>query len=186
MQEVFRSAPAGLLNRMLYADTRTWLPDDLLIKADKMTMANSVELRVPLLDHKLLEFAASLPANYKVRGLKTKYLLTKTLAHLLPDEIGKRKKAGFPLPYASWLRSDMRPWLTDLLLDRKTCERGYFDPACIEQLLSQNSQYGNYAKELFSLATLELWHRAFLEPANFAGTDQLNGLRPAAAAPQGP
>jgi asparagine synthase (glutamine-hydrolysing) len=89
---------AGPLGKMLYVDTKTWLPDDLLIKADKMTMANSIELRVPLLDHKILEFAASLPQNFKVRGFTTKYLAKKTLRGLVPREILQRKKTGFPVP----------------------------------------------------------------------------------------
>ena len=97
-----------LVNRMLYVDTKTWLPDDLLIKADKMTMANSIELRVPLLDHKMLEFAASLPGNYKVREGTTKYIAKKTLATRVPKEILYRKKTGFPVPYESWLRGDLR------------------------------------------------------------------------------
>ena len=77
----------GTLNRMLYVDTKTWLVDDLLLKADKMTMANSIELRVPLLDHKVLEFAASLPENFKVRGFTTKYIAKRALAHRVPDRI---------------------------------------------------------------------------------------------------
>ncbi len=89
----------SVLNRMLYVDTKTSLPDDLLLKADKMTMANSIELRVPLLDHKILEFAASLPENLKVRGLTTKYIAKSALRKTVPQEIFDRKKAGFPVPY---------------------------------------------------------------------------------------
>ena len=96
---------ADVVNQMLYIDTKTWLPDELLLKADKITMANSVELRVPLLDHKVLEFAAALPIDFKVRGLETKYLAKRVLADRVPREIIKRKKAGFPIPYSSWLRS---------------------------------------------------------------------------------
>ena len=93
---------------MLYLDTKTWLPDDLLIKADKMTMANSVELRVPLLDHKLLEFAAALPPNLKVHGFTTKYLAKKALEQRIPQEIVRRRKAGFPVPYEGWLRNNCK------------------------------------------------------------------------------
>ena len=93
-----------LLNQMLYVDTKTWLPDDLLVKADKITMANSLELRVPLLDHIVLEFAASLPPDFKVCGRETKRILKATFAKSLPEEILQRKKAGFPVPYESWLR----------------------------------------------------------------------------------
>ena len=95
------------LDTMLYLDTKSWLPDDLLIKADKITMANSLELRVPLLDHKVLEFAAALPMNLKVRGFTTKYLAKKALGSRIPKEILNRRKAGFPVPYESWLRKDL-------------------------------------------------------------------------------
>jgi asparagine synthase (glutamine-hydrolysing) len=153
------------VNKMLYVDTKTSLPDDLLLKADKMTMANSLELRVPFLDHKLLEFAASLPTNFKVRRFTTKYLAKKALKDLLPKEILQRRKAGFPVPYESWLRKELRPWLTDVLLDRETLARGYFQKKAIEQMLSDDIRYGGFSKPLLSLATLELWHRAFLTPA---------------------
>ncbi len=156
------AAPEGdVINKMLYVDTKMWLPDDLLLKADKMTMANSVELRVPLLDHKVLEFAASLPGQYKVHGLSTKYIAKRALRRQIPLEILSRRKAGFPVPYASWLNSDLRGWLTDVLLDRETLSRGYFNERAIVSLLDENSRSPLRARELFSLATLELWHRAF-------------------------
>lgn len=151
------------VNRMLYADTKTWLTDDLLLKADKMTMANSIELRVPLLDHKLLEFAACLPGSFKVRGLTTKYLAKRTLGKRVPREILDRKKTGFPVPYASWLRNELREWLTEILLDRTTLERGYFNKSTIDKLIRDNVQTGRYPKEIFSLVVLELWHRVFID-----------------------
>jgi asparagine synthase (glutamine-hydrolysing) len=153
----------GMLSKMLYVDTKTWLTDDLLVKADKMTMANSIELRVPLLDHKVLEFAASLPENHKVRGFTTKFIAKKVLERRVPEPILNRRKTGFPVPYASWLRTEMREWLVDLLLDRRTMERGYFNRKAIEFLLSESAAHGRYSKELFCLAVLELWHRVFLE-----------------------
>ena len=151
------------LDAMLYIDTKTWLPDELLIKADKMTMANSVELRVPLLDHKVLEFAASLPSNFKLNGFKTKYLLKRALSQKIPAEIRDRKKAGFPVPYESWLRNDLRDVIWGVLTDRKTIDRGYFSKDGIESLLRANSNGANYSKEVFSLLNLELWQRTFLE-----------------------
>jgi asparagine synthase (glutamine-hydrolysing) len=153
----------GKVNRMLYVDTKTSLPDDLLLKADKMTMANSIELRVPLLDHKLLEFAASLPENFKVRGLTTKYIVKEALRDRLPREILQRKKAGFPVPYEIWLRTELKGWLSDVLLDSRTLSRGYFERSGIETLLFKDSTQGGYSKELLSLAALELWHREFLD-----------------------
>ncbi len=156
----------GVLEKMLYVDTKTWLPDDLLIKADRMTMANSVELRVPFLDHKVLEFAARLPRNQKIRGWKMKYLLKKALAKHVPSEILYRSKAGFPVPYATWLRNDLKGFVSDTLLDSKAISRGYFERATVENLIKSNEESGSNPKEVFSLIVLELWHRTFLEESN--------------------
>jgi asparagine synthase (glutamine-hydrolysing) len=153
----------NMLDAMLYIDTKTWLPDELLIKADKMTMANSVELRVPLLDHEVLEFATSLPSNFKLNGFQTKYILKKALAKKIPVEIRDRKKTGFPVPYESWLRNDLKDLVWGVLTDRKTIDRGYFSKDAIEGLLRANSNGSNYSKEIFSLLNLELWQRIFLE-----------------------
>jgi asparagine synthase (glutamine-hydrolysing) len=151
------------VNRMLYVDTRTSLPDDLLLKADKMTMANSIELRVPLLDHKLLEFAAGLPENFKVHGFTTKYLAKVALKDRLPREIIERKKVGFPVPYDTWMRTELKSWVSDILLDRESLQRGYFNRATIEKLIADDIQTQRYPKEILSLVALELWHRNFLE-----------------------
>jgi asparagine synthase (glutamine-hydrolysing) len=151
------------LDAMLYIDTKSWLPDDLLIKADKMTMANSVELRVPLLDHKVLEFAASLPSSFKLNGFNLKYILKSVLSQKIPKEIRDRKKTGFPVPYESWLRHDLKKVVWDVLMDRRTIERGYFRKDAVEALLQANSNGSNYSKEIFSLLSLELWQRTFLE-----------------------
>jgi len=151
------------LDAMLYIDTKTWLPDDLLIKADKMTMANSLELRVPLLDHKVLEFAAALPSSLKVRGFTTKYLAKKVLGNRVPRRILDRPKAGFPVPYESWLRKELRDWVYEVLFDRTTTNRGYFDARAVRELLARDEASGRCSKEIFSLVTLELWHRMFVK-----------------------
>lgn len=163
----YRSLSRGFdpLSQMLYVDTKTWLPDDLLIKADKMTMANSIELRVPLLDHKILEFAASLPPGLKVRGFVTKYIAKRALASRVPREIVRRKKSGFPVPYALWLRRDLERWVRSILLEKRTVERDLFHKAAVEQLLFANLRTGRFSKEVFSLLILELWHRRFIDHA---------------------
>jgi asparagine synthase (glutamine-hydrolysing) len=153
------------LSKMLYVDTKTWLADDLLIKADRMTMANSVELRVPLLDHNILEFAASLPREHKLHGLTTKYIAKKALRTKVSQEILGRKKVGFPVPYANWMRCELKNWLAEILLDRETLARGYFRESAVETLVLENRSSGRYSKELFSLAVLELWHREFIGKA---------------------
>lgn len=149
------------LSRMLYVDTKTWLPDDLLLKADKITMANSVELRVPLLDHIVLEFAARTPSCYKVKGVTTKHLLKEVFRDLIPKEIIERKKTGFPVPYERWLKTDLREYAREVLLDRQTLDRGYFKKRGIDSLFADTGTPSR-AKELFSLIVLELWHRTFL------------------------
>lgn len=167
VRELLRRDNGGsIVNRMLYIDTKTSLPDDLLLKADKMTMANSLELRVPFLDHKLLEFAASLPSSFKVRRFTTKYLAKRALKGRIPKEILQRRKVGFPVPNDTWLRTELAPWVNDVLLDRKTLNRGYFERSAIENIIAENKRTGgNYSKEVLSLVTLELWHRAFVDRA---------------------
>jgi len=157
-----------LLDKMLYVDTKTWLPDDLLIKADKITMANSLELRVPLLDHRLLEFAAGLPASYKVRNFTTKYILKRALDGRIPEEIVNRRKTGFPIPVESWFKNELKDFVRGILTDRRTLERGYFDKSFLQALIDDSSRSGDHVPEMFCLLTLELWHRCFIDaPATY-------------------
>ncbi|RYD81633.1 MAG: asparagine synthase (glutamine-hydrolyzing) [Verrucomicrobiaceae bacterium] len=156
------------LNQMLYVDTKTWLPDDLLVKADKMTMANSLELRVPLLDHTVLEFAAGLPPAFKVNGLSTKRILKKAYIDRLPKEILNRKKVGFPVPIAKWLRTDLWSFVAEQLLDERALARGYFKKGAVEQLLKECRDGQPVTAEVFSLLALELWHQAFVDQGDLA------------------
>jgi len=163
-QEFLKNAATNdYVAKMLYTDTKTWLPDDLLIKADKMTMANSLELRVPLLDHKVLEFAATLPSDYKVHGFTTKYILKEAFNGCVPTEIIKRRKTGFPVPYEAWLRTELKHFVHDVLLDRMALQRGYFSEKAIKGLIEANSINGGFEKEIFSLLSLELWHKEFID-----------------------
>ena len=151
------------LNRMLYVDTKTWLPDDLLIKADKMTMANSLELRVPLLDHPVLEFAAGLPSSFKVKGWITKRILKEAFKDKIPREVIERRKTGLPVPLERWMRDDLEGYVSEILLDDRTLRRGYFRKEAIERLLQRHAGGEALMKEIFALLTLELWHREFLD-----------------------
>ena len=126
-------------------------------------MANSLELRVPLLDHRVLEFGACLPRKHKLRGWTTKYLLKEVLSRRVPQQILSRKKAGFPVPFQSWLRRDCAEPLWSLLTDRRTIERGLFNRAEIESVLTSHRCGEDLGKEVFSLVVLELWHRTFIE-----------------------
>lgn len=155
------TASWSVLSQMLYADTKTWLPNDLLLKADKITMANSLELRVPLLDHKVLEFAAALPTEYKVNGKDTKRILKAALAKVLPPEIVNRKKAGFPVPYGAWLQGPLAARVRDLLLSHSSATKSMYRRPELERLLTENERSGLYSREVFSLVIVELWHRRF-------------------------
>ncbi len=149
------------LNKMLYIDTKTWLPDDLLVKADKITMANSIELRVPLLDHIVLEYAASLPSKRKISGFTTKYLLKKTFESRIPRKIIKRKKTGFPVPYARWMRGELRDLVRDMLLGPRSLVRQFFDKRELEEIVISRESEPSWGPEVFALLVLEIWHRTF-------------------------
>jgi asparagine synthase (glutamine-hydrolysing) len=151
------------LEQMQYIDTKTSLPDDLLVKADRITMGNSMELRVPFLDHVLLEFAANLPPAFKVNGLKTKRILKAAFGNHIPEEILKRKKAGFPIPIGRWVQNDLRSQVHDVLLSKESLGRGYFRREGIEKLLASGDRGEPVAKEIFSLLTLELLHQKFVD-----------------------
>jgi len=151
------------LDRMLYVDTKTWLPDDLLLKADKMTMATSVELRVPLLDFRILEFAASLPQEYKVRGRELKRILKSALGQSVPRAILDRKKTGFPVPYDQWMRNEMKDFVFDTILSKQAALASYFRNDALLKLLHAHQRGEGSSKEVFSLLVLELWHRQFFQ-----------------------
>jgi asparagine synthase (glutamine-hydrolysing) len=150
------------LNRMLYVDTKTWLPDDLLVKADKMTMATSVELRVPLLDFQVLEFAASLPQRFKVHGWSTKRILKACLEDSVPREILNRKKTGFPVPYERWMRIDLKEWISDIILGQNSPLTNYLRKDKLSGIIQTQQQHGIFSKEVFCLLLLSLLHRQFI------------------------
>jgi asparagine synthase (glutamine-hydrolysing) len=152
------------LNRMLYADTKYWLPDFLLLRGDKLSMAHSLEARVPLLDHRLVEFAASLPPRFKLRGLTRKYVLREVARKYLPPEIIDRPKQGFPIPISQWLRRELRPFARDLLARGAILRRGMFDPQYVERLLSEHeSGFADHGLLLWGLMSLEIWHRLYFD-----------------------
>jgi asparagine synthase (glutamine-hydrolysing) len=152
------------LSRMLYVDTKLWLPDDLLARGDKMSMAASLETRVPLLDHKLVEFAASLPPHFKLKGLARKYLLKKVARKWLPREVIERKKQGFPIPVSLWFRKEARNFVRDLLSPQTVRRRGLFNPAYVQTLLDEHdSGREDHGHLMWGLLSVELWHRVFLD-----------------------
>ena len=153
----------SLLNRLLYADTKTYL-HELLMKQDQMSMAASIESRVPFLDHPLMEFAAGLPERMKLRGRTTKYVLRAAMKGLLPDEILTRPKMGFPVPIGQWFRRSFRPIVDEYVLGHRANERGLFDSAYVRALVRQHERReGNHAERLWSLLNLEVWQRTFID-----------------------
>jgi asparagine synthase (glutamine-hydrolysing) len=159
-----RTNATAPLNRMLYVDTKLWLPDYLLLRGDKLSMAASLEARVPLLDHKLVEFAASLPADLKLKGMTRKYLLKKVGLKWLPRQIVHRKKEGFPIPVFGWLRKEARDFVRDHLSPAAIRRRGLFNPVCVERLLNEHeSGAADRGLLLWGLVGVELWHRAFID-----------------------
>jgi asparagine synthase (glutamine-hydrolysing) len=151
------------LDRLLYTDLKTYLVE-LLMKQDQMSMAASIESRVPFLDHRLVEFAATLPPRLKLRGFKTKWILREAVRSVLPPEILTRPKMGFPVPFALWMRDQYQGMARDILLDRRTRERGIIEPAAVERLIAGHAAGEHEGGDaIWSLMNLELWYRTFID-----------------------
>jgi asparagine synthase (glutamine-hydrolysing) len=159
------TAAMGAQRRMQYLDLKTWLVDDLLIKADRMTMGASVELRVPFLDYRLLEFSARLPPRLRIKHGQPKYLMKKAAERYLPKDIIYRKKRGFPTPLADLFRNGMRSYVTDTLGSRSFRERGLFRSDCVDSLLARHvSGDEDNHRSLWHLLVLENWYTTFIDP----------------------
>jgi asparagine synthase (glutamine-hydrolysing) len=153
-----------IVDRALKADTESYLPNDLLVKVDIASMAASLEARSPFLDHKFMEFAASLPANYKLHGLTSKYVLKRALRKLVPEENLSRSKMGFGVPIPHWLRGELKEFLLETILSERACKRGYFKPEVVRRLATDHIERRcDYAPQLWTLLMLELWHREFID-----------------------
>jgi asparagine synthase (glutamine-hydrolysing) len=167
--ELFRSCfrkveQASPLNRMLYVDAKIWLPDDLLLKADKMTMANSLELRVPFLDHKLVEFTSTLPDRLKLRNGRGKALLREAMRGILPQPIVTRPKKGFPIPWDVWIRAPLKEFTRDVLLASGSACRIFMNPRALERIVRENERgAGGRHEEIWRLLVFEFWHKVFME-----------------------
>jgi len=159
-----RSDAVDSLNRMLYFDTKYWLPDLLLLRSDKLSMAVSVETRVPLLDHRIVEFAARLSPQLKLKGRSRKHILRQLCSGLLPDDIVHRRKQGFPIPIARWFRGELRSFVRDLLSPETIRARRLFAPRYVSRLIQEHeSGFADHSSQLWGLMSVELWHRVFLD-----------------------
>jgi asparagine synthase (glutamine-hydrolysing) len=150
-------------NAELYLDLKTYLVDDILVKVDRMSMAPSLEARVPLLDHKLVEFVFSLPGNLKVRGNETKWIFKKTMERLLPRETIYRKKEGFSIPIKHWLGAELRDMLLSYLSEKRIREEGLFNAATIQSMIKSHLDgRENFSHQLWALLVFEIWKDKYL------------------------
>jgi asparagine synthase (glutamine-hydrolysing) len=154
----------GLLDKMLLADLMTYLPNDLLVKVDIASMSNSLEARSPFLDHKVIEFAASLPENLKMNRFRPKSLLKKVAARLVPRDVVYRPKMGFGVPVGQWFRGEMKGFVRDILLSKQALERGIIKPDKIEEYVAQHtSGQVDHSFQIWTLLMLELWYQRFID-----------------------
>jgi asparagine synthase (glutamine-hydrolysing) len=150
--------------QMMRFDSETYLPEDVLTKVDRMSMAHSIESRVPLLDHEVVECAASFPAHFHLRNGTRKHLLRQIAAERLPASALSRPKRGFGVPLSSWLRGDLRELFADTLLSARALSRGYFRAAFIRQLVNEHvSGTRDHTLRLWQLVVFERWHRLYLD-----------------------
>ncbi|MDQ3132075.1 MAG: asparagine synthase (glutamine-hydrolyzing) [Acidobacteriota bacterium] len=167
--DVFRriaggASSANQLDKLLYLDSKTYLPSDILTKVDRMTMAASLEARVPLLDHELIEYVQKIPAQLKLKGTETKYIFKKALEGIVPNEILYREKQGFGVPINEWINLQLKDRIYETLLEKRTLERGYFEAKYIKILLDEHRRNRrDHSYSLWILWMLELWHRQFVD-----------------------
>jgi asparagine synthase (glutamine-hydrolysing) len=159
-----KSDGLGIIDTLLFTDQMTYLPNDLLVKVDIASMAVSLEARSPFLDHKVIEFAASLPEELKVNGLQTKSFLKKVASRLVPREAVYRRKMGFGVPIGKWFREELKGFLSEILLSERALNRGLFKPEVVERYLTEHVEAKqDHAFRLWTLLMLELWFQHFID-----------------------
>ena len=176
MQRYFDQAPAkNPTDQMLYLDTKTYMVGDILTKVDRMSMARSLEVRVPILDHVFVEWATGLPTEWKLRSGQQKYILRKLADRVgVPHEALYRPKRGFAMPLVHWIRHELKDLILSVLLEPRTLQRGYFNPEGVKRLLDEHFRgYRDHSGGIWRLLILELWHRNFLEriPTSDSGAE---------------
>ncbi len=159
-----RSGTDDLLHQQLYVDINFYLPEDILVKVDRMSMATSLEARVPFLDHRIVEFSATIPSRKKLKGFNTKYILKKAMADILPKKILHRGKEGFSIPIKEWLKEELKPMMLDLLSEERIKREGYFNWPYIDLLVKEHlSNKDNHSHRLWALMLFEMWQDKFLK-----------------------
>jgi asparagine synthase (glutamine-hydrolysing) len=159
-----RAAGQPELNQILHTDLATQLTDDLLLLSDKMSMAHSLEARVPLLDEELVDLAARVPPALRVRGSTTRYILKKAIKGMVPDIVINRRKRGFGPPVGGWFKHELQPVLQELLSPRAVESRGLMNPAAVKKIIADHQENrADHSEQLFTLVTLEIWNRLFID-----------------------
>lgn len=172
------------LDRLLYIDSKTYLPGDILTKVDRMSMAASLEARVPLLDHRLIEFVTRIPAALKMRGLETKHVFKRAVRDLVPAEILERPKQGFGVPIEQWINRQLRGRIRETLCEARARGRGHVEPRYVQTLLDEHERgRRDHSTQLWALFMLELWHRTFVDGvrAKMPATFEAERLTPVAS-----
>lgn len=155
------------LNRSMYLDIKTYLVDNILVKVDRMSMATSLEARVPILDHRIVEFVLSLPQDFKINNFKTKYILKKMAKGILPDNIINKPKQGFSIPMKNWLKGPVKSLMTDMLSYSRIKRQGIFNPDYIENLMKEHLENkDNHSHRLWGLILFQLWKERFMAPGS--------------------
>ena len=174
MYRYFEQAPAtDPVSQMLYVDTKTYMVADILTKVDRMSMATSLEVRVPILDHEFVQWATALPVDWKIRGGKQKYILRKLAERVgVPREVLYRPKQGFALPLVHWMKHELKELIITVLLEPRTLQRGYFQARGVEQLLDEHFRgRRDHSGRIWRLLIFELWHRNYLERVRATDTE---------------
>lgn len=154
-----------VLDKLLYADTKTYL-HELLMKQDQMSMAASIESRVPFLDHRLVEFTAKMPTRMKLRGRETKWILREAMRGILPEEILTRSKMGFPVPIGNWFRNEFRHIVDEYVVHERTLSRGIFNADFVREIVRSHNAGKNHDQRLWFLVNFEMWQRRFIDGEN--------------------
>lgn len=160
-----KAAHFDALAQQQYVDIKTYLADDILTKVDRMSMALSIEARVPLLDYNIVEFAMNLPPHMKINGSRTKVILRNAVKNLVPDLVLNKPKQGFSIPMKQWLRTSLKPMMLDLLSTEALLRRGYFNPSVVSRWVREHlNNHANHSHRLWSLMVFEMWHRNEVVP----------------------
>jgi asparagine synthase (glutamine-hydrolysing) len=168
IEEYYRQVTSNNpLDQQEYVDIKTYLADDILVKVDRMSMAVSLEARVPFLDYRLVEFAATIPAAQRLQGRRTKHILKQALKDVLPMSIIGRGKEGFSIPLKTWLKHELKPMMTEALSEKNVKEKGYFSPAYVNRLMQEHLRGAeNHSHRLWALMVFHIWHDLYMNSKN--------------------